>query len=109
MSKWYLVTCAVTLGRARTVESISGRKASQQTAIGYVVTVGISGLNIVQASTKAHKVALAALDDNREENFVAEMEIKESSESEIRKIFEVEQTEPDGSKVYRSGLAYFSE
>ena len=109
MIKWYQATCVVKLGSPLTVESGSGRKKAQQSAKGYVVVVGVSAEGIVQASSKVHKIALAAVDGNSEGNELEEMQIKGASESEIRERWELERTGSYDGKVYRSGVAFFCE
>jgi hypothetical protein len=106
MKKWFQAMCVVRLGTPVRRKDDLGETVNVR---GYVLNVGLSALNVVQALGEAERIALSKFDGARDGNFVEEANIKTTDLESLRGQFNVEEKGADGISVFRSGLIYFDE
>lgn len=109
MNLWFQIICTVRLNTPITIDMPGNSDDKSEAAIGYVVAIGLSASNIVQAASKANDLALYVNGGDPVGNIVEEMHIKQAEEPEIRLNLENEYVAPDGGNFLRSGLTYFCE
>jgi hypothetical protein len=106
MKKWFHAMCVVRLGTPMAWKDEHG---DNTTVNGYVVNVGVSGLNLVQALSEVERIALSRFEGQREGNHLEEVNIKATDLESLREQFHIEEKGIDGEPVFRSALIYFDE
>jgi hypothetical protein len=106
MKKWFHAMCVVRLGAPVTRRDDLGESVNVR---GYVVNVGLSALNLMQAMMEVERIALSRFDGPRDGNFLEEANIKTTDLENLRSQFQIEERGSDGEPVFRSGLIFFDE
>src|SRR5437868_1402259 len=106
MRRWYQATCVVRLGSKLCIHDGTGEN---EAVSGYVMNMGLSGVDMSQAMMEAERIALAQIQGSSDGNRVEEAKIKEIDLPTLREIFQIEEKGAGGDSVFRSALIYFDE
>jgi hypothetical protein len=106
MKKWFHAMCVVRLGKPVMRKDDLGESVN---VTGYVVNVGLCGLNLIQAMMEVERIALAKFDGERDGNYLEEANIKTTDLESLRAQFQLEEKGSDGEPVFRSALIFFDE
>jgi hypothetical protein len=106
MKKWYHAMCVVRLGKPMAWKDEHGDPI---TVNGYVVNIGLSGLNLIQAMMEVERIAIARFEGERDGNHLEETNIKTTELEMLRDQFQIEEKGTDGEPIFRSALIYFDE
>jgi hypothetical protein len=106
MKKWYHAMCVV---RLATPMAWKDEHGDPITVNGYVVNIGVSGLNLVQALMEVERIALSRFEGNRDGNHLEEANIKNTELEALRDQYQLQEKGSDGELIFRSALIYFDE
>lgn len=106
MRRWYQATCVVRLPAPASIEDGTGENGA---VTGYVVNIGLSGDDLMQAMTEAERVALRKFDGRRDGNRLEEVKIKEVELPALQDQFPIQEAGSNGNPIFVSKLIYFDE
>lgn len=106
MKKWFHAMCVVRLGKPVIRKDDLGESVN---VTGYVVNVGLSGLNLIQAMKEVERIALSKFDGARDGNYLEETNIKITDLETLRGQFQLEEKGSDGEPIFCGGLIFFDE